>query len=63
MIVNKKGNKEQGGLDVSITIQCAISSEKRQIMQRLKQLINKRLRDPCNFQGSGRYDTKKKVRH
>ena len=44
-ICNKQGNMEQKGLEVPITVQCAISSKKRIIMKRLKQRINKRWRD------------------
>lgn len=43
MICSKQGNMEQGDLEVPITVQCAISSEKGQIMKRLRQPINKTL--------------------
>ena len=36
----RASNLEQGGFEVPITVQCAISSQKGQLMKRLKQLIN-----------------------
>jgi len=59
----RASNLEQGGLEVPISIQCAISSQKGQLMTRLKQLINKRWRDPRDFSDSEHYNTRKKVRH
>ena len=58
----RASNLEQGGLEVPITVQCAISSQKGQLMKRLKQLINKRWRDPRDSNNSEHYNTRKKVR-
>ena len=54
-------NLEQGGLEVPITVQCSISSQKGQIMKTLKQLINKRWRGPRDFNASEHYNTRKCV--
>ena len=64
MICSKQGNMEQGDLEVPITVQCAISSEKGQIMKRLRQPINKTLMGSLWFprQWALYYITKKKVR-
>jgi len=59
----RASNLEQGGLEAPISIQCVISSQKGQLMTRLKQLINKRWRDPGDFSDSEHYNTRKKVRH
>ena len=45
----RASNLEQGGLEVPITVHCTISTQKAQFLTRLKQLINKRWRDPCDF--------------
>ena len=58
----RASNFEQGGLEVPITLQCAISSQKGQLMIGLKQLINKRWRDPRYSNDSEQYNTRKKVR-
>ena len=53
---------EQGGLEVPIIVQYTISSNKVQVIKRLKQLINKRWRDPRDFRDNEGYNTSKKVR-
>ena len=53
---------ERGGLEVPITAQFAISSQKGQLMKGLKQLINKRWRDPRDSNDSEHYNTRKKGR-
>ena len=58
----RASNLEQGGLEVPITVQCAIFSQKGQLMKRLKQLINKRWRDPRDSNDTEHYNTRKKVR-
>ena len=58
----RASNLGQGGLEAPITVKCAISSQKGQLMKRLKQLINKRWRDPCDSNDSEHYNTNKKVR-
>ena len=58
----RASNLKQDGLEVPITVQCTISSQKRQLMKRLKQLINKRWRDPRDSNDSEHYNTRKKVR-
>lgn len=58
----RASNLEQGGLEVPITVQCANSSQKGQHMKRLKQLIDKRWRDPRDSNDSEHYNTRKKVR-
>ena len=55
-------NLEQGGLEVAITVHCAISTQKAQFLTRLKQLINKRWRDPPDFNDSEHYNKRKRVR-
>ena len=58
----RASNLEQGGLEVRITVHCAISTQKAQFLTRLKQLINKRWRDPCDFNDSEHYNKRKRVR-
>ena len=58
----RASNLEQGALEVSIIVQCANSSQKGQLMKRLKQLIKKCWRDPRNSYNSEHYNTRKKVR-
>ena len=59
----RASNLKQGGLEVPIyTVQCAISSQKGQLMKRMKQLINKRWSDPRDSNDSEHYSTRKKVR-
>ena len=50
---------EQGGLEVPITVHCAISTQKAQFLTRLKQLINKRWRDRRDFNDSEHFQQKK----
>ena len=58
----RASNLEQGGLEVRITVHCAISTQKAQFLTRLKQLINKRWRDPRDFNDSEHYNKRKRVR-
>ena len=58
----RASNLEQGGLEVPITVHCAISTQKAQFLTRLKQLINKRWRDPRDFNDSEHYNKRKRVR-
>ena len=53
---------EQGGLEVPVTVHCAISTQKAQFLIRLKQLMNKRWRDPRDFKDSEHYNKRKRVR-
>ena len=52
----RASNLEQGGIEVPITVHCEISTQKAQFLTRLKQLINKRWRDPRDFNDSGHYN-------
>ena len=58
----RASNLEQGGLEVPITVHCAISTQKVQFLTRLRQLINKRWRDPRDFNDSEHYNKRKRVR-
>ena len=58
----RASNLEQGGLEVPITVHCAISTQKAQFSTRLKQLVNKRWRDPHDFNDSEHYNKRKRVR-
>ena len=58
----RASNLEQGGLEVPITVHCAISTQKAQFFTRLKQLVNKRWRDPRDFNDSEHYNKRKRVR-
>ena len=58
----RASNLEQGGLEVRITVHCAISTQKAQFLTRLKQLINKRWRDPRDFNDSEHYNKRKGLR-
>ena len=57
----RASNLEQGGLEVPITVHCAISTQKAQFLTRLKQVINERWRDPCDFNDSEHYNKRKRV--
>ena len=51
----RASNLEQGGLEVPITVQC-VSLRKKQVMKRLKQLIDKRWVDPRYSNDSEHYN-------
>ena len=55
----RASNLEQGGLEVPITVHC---TQKAQFLIRLKQLINKRWRDPRDLNDSEHYNKRKRVR-
>ena len=57
----RASNLEQGGLEVPINVHCAISTQKAQFLTRLKQLINKRWRDPRDFNDSKHYNKRKRL--
>ena len=58
----RASNLEQGGLEVPITVTCAISNQKAHFLARLKQLINKRWRDPRDLSDNEHYNKRKRVR-
>lgn len=55
----RASNLEKGGLEVIITVHCAISIQKAQFLTRLKQLISKRWRDPHDSNDSEHYNKRK----
>ena len=57
----RASNLEQGGLEVPITVHCAISTQKALFLTRLKQLLNKCWREPYDFSDSEHYNKRKRV--
>lgn len=58
----RASNVEQRGLEVPVPVLCSISSEKGKIMERLKELLKKRWRDPRDEKDNTLYNTRKKAR-